>query len=121
MKLKFKPKDPGSAITHFIGMWMAVFAATPLIFKAARQPDLIHLISLSIFIISMILLYAASTIYHTLDISETVNRRLKKLDHMMILSYCRFLYPDLPDCTARNARMDSAFSNLGNCYCRNID
>jgi len=84
MKLKFKPKDPGSAITHFIGMWMAVFAATPLIFKAARQPDLIHLISLSIFIISMILLYAASTIYHTLDISKTVNRRLKKLDHMMI-------------------------------------
>ena len=33
---------------------------------------------------SMILLYGASTIYHTLDISEKVNRRLRKLDHMMI-------------------------------------
>jgi len=32
----------------------------------------------------MILLYAASTIYHTFDVSEKVNRRLKKLDHMMI-------------------------------------
>ena len=32
----------------------------------------------------MILLYAASTIYHTLDISASVNRRLRKLDHMMI-------------------------------------
>lgn len=32
----------------------------------------------------MILLYAASTIYHSLDISEKVNKRLKKFDHMMI-------------------------------------
>ena len=32
----------------------------------------------------MILLYVASTIYHTLNISEKVNSRLKKFDHMMI-------------------------------------
>lgn len=77
-------KDPGSAITHFIGMMMAIFASTPLLIKAARQPDKIHLIALGIFICSMILLYGASTIYHTLDISEHINRILKKLDHMMI-------------------------------------
>ena len=29
-------KDPGSAITHFIGMLMATFAAVPLLIKAAR-------------------------------------------------------------------------------------
>ena len=29
-----KIKDPGSAITHFIGMLMAMFAATPLIIKS---------------------------------------------------------------------------------------
>ena len=28
-------KDPGSAITHFIGMLMAIFAAVPLLIKAA--------------------------------------------------------------------------------------
>ena len=28
-------KDPGSAITHFIGMLMAIFAAFPLLIKAA--------------------------------------------------------------------------------------
>ena len=77
-------KDPGSAITHFIGMMMAMFASTPLLIKAARQPDKIHLIALGIFIASMILLYAASTLYHTLDLSEKANKRLKKMDHMMI-------------------------------------
>ena len=50
-----KIKDPGSAITHFIGMLMAMFAATPLIIKALHEPDKIHVISLSIFMISMIL------------------------------------------------------------------
>lgn len=82
--MKFRPKDPGSAITHFIGMLMALFAATPLLIKAAGEPDRVHIISLSIFIISMILLYGASATYHSLDLSEKSNRILRKLDHMMI-------------------------------------
>ena len=77
-------KDPGSAITHFIGMLMAIFAGIPLLIKAAHEPSPIYLISLTIYLVSMILLYAASTIYHSLDISEKVNKRLKKFDHMMI-------------------------------------
>ena len=80
----FKLKDPGSAITHFIGMLMAMFAATPLIIKSLHEPDYIHVISLTVFIVSMILLYAASTIYHTLNLSERTNRILRKLDHSMI-------------------------------------
>ena len=79
-----KIKDPGSAITHFIGMLMAVFAGIPLILKAASELKAIPLLSAIIYISSMILLYFASTIYHTFDISEKINRRLKKFDHMMI-------------------------------------
>lgn len=79
-----KIKDPGSAITHFIGMLMAVLAGIPLILKAARDLSFVTLLSAVIYISSMILLYFASTIYHTFDISEKINRRLKKFDHMMI-------------------------------------
>jgi hemolysin III len=82
--MKFRLKDPGSSITHFIGMVMAVLAATPLLIRAAAQPDNVHVVVMAIFIGSMIALYAASTIYHTFDISEHVNRILKKLDHTMI-------------------------------------
>ena len=77
-------KDPGSAITHFIGMLMAIFAAFPLLIKAAHEPSRIYLISLAIYAVSLILLYAASTTYHTFDLSERVNTILKKIDHMMI-------------------------------------
>lgn len=81
---KIKAKDPGSAVTHFIGTLMALFAALPLLLKSAASPGYIHILSLGIFILSMILLYVASTIYHTLNISLKINRRLKKFDHMMI-------------------------------------
>jgi hemolysin III len=84
MYKKIKPKDPGSAITHFIGMLMAIFSATPLLIRAAKQPDPVHLVSLAIFIISMIILYSASTIYHTFNLSDHANKILKKFDHMAI-------------------------------------
>ena len=77
-------KDPGSAITHFIGMVMAMGASIPLLIKASNQPDPLYLISMSVYALSLILLYAASTTYHTFDRSERVNTVLKKIDHMMI-------------------------------------
>ena len=40
--------------------------------------------STGVFILSMICLYGASTLYHTLNISPVINKRLRKLDHMMI-------------------------------------
>ena len=82
--MKFKLKDPGSAITHGIALLLALAGAVPLIIKAARSYDVIHIFALSVFILTMILLYAASTIYHTLDISPKVNQILRKVDHMMI-------------------------------------
>lgn len=82
----FRIKDPGSAITHFIALILAILAATPLLLKAYRDTGrfAVTAVSLAIFIGSMILLYAASTIYHTLDISPKVNKLLRKIDHMMI-------------------------------------
>ena len=80
----FHIKDPGSAITHFIGMILAMLAAIPLLVKAHHEAGNLAAGALTIFIGSMILLYAASTIYHTFDISPAVNKVLRKIDHMMI-------------------------------------
>lgn len=82
--IKRKIKDPGSAITHGIACLLVIAAAVPLLFQTARDADHLHLFAIAVFILSMILLYAASTIYHTFDINDKVNRRLKKFDHFMI-------------------------------------
>ena len=77
-------KDPGSALTHFIGMILAGMAATPLLVLAAKVGGRYAVPALAIFAASMILLYGASTTYHTFNISEKVNKVLRKIDHMMI-------------------------------------
>ncbi len=81
---RFTVKDPGSAATHFIGILMAIFAAIPLLIKAAHEPHVIYVASLGIYAVSLILLYAASTTYHTFNLSPRMNTILKKIDHMMI-------------------------------------
>ena len=85
--MKLKLKDPWSAITHGIAGLLAIAGAVPLLLKAASGESTeapLHTAALAIFILTMILLYAASTVYHSVDSSEKVNRRLRKMDHMMI-------------------------------------
>ena len=77
-------KDPGSALTHFIGMLLAILASVPLLALAASRDGQNAVLAFAIFACSMILLYGASTAYHTFNISEKVNRILRKIDHMMI-------------------------------------
>ena len=67
-------------MTHFIAMVLAAAAAVPLLIKGSRSPEQFHLAALAVFILSMIGLYGASTIYHTLDISPKINQLLRKID-----------------------------------------
>ena len=53
-------REPGSAITHYIGMMMALIAAVPLVIKASLSQNMLCILALVIFIGSMVLLYGAS-------------------------------------------------------------
>ena len=77
-------REPGSAITHFIAMMMAVFATVPLLVKAGIQSGGENFLAMAIFMGSMILLYGASATYHSVDLTGRSLRVFRKLDHMMI-------------------------------------
>lgn len=77
-------REPGSAITHFIGMMLAVFATIPLLIKAGISQSGKSFTAMTIFMISMIMLYAASTIYHSVNLTGRALRIFRKMDHMMI-------------------------------------
>jgi hemolysin III len=81
---EFHVKDFWSSMTHFIGFIMSFCGTLFLLPRAARTGSLKHLIAMSVFSFSLLLLYAASTCYHALDLSPKGNRILKKIDHMMI-------------------------------------
>ncbi len=78
-------KDPVSALTHFMG-FVAAFTSGFFIvdhFKE-RGADDISIISAIIFVMSMMLLYLASTTYHTVILPRDKELIFKKLDHLMI-------------------------------------
>lgn len=77
-------REPGSAITHFIAMMLTVFAAAPLLVKSALSDTVNMLPAMTIFILSMVLLYGASATYHSLNIGGRALRIFRKVDHMMI-------------------------------------
>lgn len=77
-------REPGSAITHFIGMILAIFAAVPLLAKASLTSGQVGLWAMSVFMSSMILLYGASTLYHSVNCTGKKLKIFKKIDHMMI-------------------------------------
>ena len=79
----FTIREPGSAITHFAGMLLATAASVPLLVKAGLD-SVRCLVAMGIFMASMILLYGASTVYHTVIASDKILKIFRKADHMMI-------------------------------------
>ena len=82
--MKITIREPGSAITHYIAMMLAMVATVPLLMKATLSQDMKHIVAMLIFAGSMVLLYGASTIYHAVNLAGKALKVFKKIDHMMI-------------------------------------
>lgn len=82
--MKLTIREPGSAITHYIGMLLSLFAAVPLLVKAKTCGIPKALTAMGIFMLAMVLLYGASTLYHSVNVKDKILKIFKKIDHMMI-------------------------------------
>ena len=82
--MTIKIKDPISALTHFIGALISFFAVSLLVARASAEATTLHVIAFTMFGISLVCLYLASAIYHTIDRPKRLNGILKRIDHMMI-------------------------------------
>lgn len=72
-----------NVITHAFGFALSILGLILLIIKAYEYGNVLHLVSFSIFGASMILLYAASTLYHSAK-KPLLRYRLNILDHASI-------------------------------------
>ena len=74
-------REPVNGASHLVGLLLAG-AGTLLLLKLATGPE--KLAAFSIYGATLILLYTASTLYHTLPLSERPLRVLRTLDHIAI-------------------------------------
>lgn len=77
-------KDPGSALTHLAGAVLSLLGLIVLVYKAFAHGDVWSVVSFAVFGLSLIALYTASTVYHSLTVSPKATLALRKVDHMMI-------------------------------------
>jgi len=83
----FNQYTPGeelaNGITHGIGVLFSIAGLVILVITASFHDDVRQMVSFSIFGITMIMLYAASTLYHSIS-NPLLKAGLKKLDHSAI-------------------------------------
>ena len=82
--MTFTIREPGSALTHMLAALLTMIGATPLLIRAVMTGSAITFAAMVVFITSMLLLYTASTLYHSLNIGGKVLTYFRKIDHMMI-------------------------------------
>ncbi len=77
-------KDPFSGYSHLIGLLLSIIGLVLLVYYASVNSTIWHIVSFSIFGTSLVLLYASSTLYHLLLVSQRSSDILRRIDHMMI-------------------------------------
>jgi len=72
-----------NVISHAAGFFMSIVALVFLVVRAGMYGNVLHLVSFTIFGVSLMVLYAASSLYHNAKQPE-VRKRLKIFDHASI-------------------------------------
>lgn len=92
-------EEIANAITHGLGVLLAVGGGAVLLTLAAIHATAWHVLGAAVFVGSLVLLYTASTLYHAIPF-ERARRRLQTFDHCAIYvliagTYTPFLLTDL--------------------------
>jgi hemolysin III len=77
-------KHPIRTLIGVLAALLSVLATALLVYRASTQGNTWHVVSFSIYGVSLITLWTISTLYHSLNVSSTVNKTLEQLDHAMI-------------------------------------
>jgi len=78
-----KREEIANSISHGIGLAAAIIGTPFLIISALDQGDVAFIVGVSVFSMSMLLLYLSSTLYHSLPIGET-KRCFRIIEHSAI-------------------------------------
>ena len=80
--MRWRAKEPFNSYSHLLGVLLSIAALIGLIVES--RGSALRVVGFSIYGASLILLYAASTIYHWLHLSPRGEDFLRRLDHVAI-------------------------------------
>ena len=96
-------KDPISGLTHIIAALLSIAGLILLVCRAASLKKPMLVVSFTIYGTSLIALFCASALYHSLRLSPGATDVLEKLDHAMIYYLIAGTYTPICLCVLRGA------------------
>lgn len=82
-KLYTLGEEIAHALTHGLGVVLAIVGLTVMVARATLYGDTLHIVGASIFGATLVLMYAASTLYHSIPLPRA-KRVLRIIDHSTI-------------------------------------
>lgn len=82
--MRLRLREPVSALTHLTGAILSVIGLVMLIAAAAEHGSVRHIVAVSIFGASLVLMYCVSALYHASTLSERGLGHFQRIDHVMI-------------------------------------
>lgn len=82
-KRRIRKEEIAASVTHGIGLALGVVGLAVLVVLAALKGSAWHIVSCSVYGVTLVFLYAASTLYHSIR-SPRLKRILKVVDHSAI-------------------------------------
>lgn len=84
-------EERANSLSHGIGFLLALVATPVLVIAAARQGNALNIVGVSVFAITMVMLYFSSTLYHALPPGRAKDR-CAKIDHGTIYLFIAGTY-----------------------------
>jgi hemolysin III len=82
--MRLRLREPVSALTHLLGAILSVIGLVMLIMEATEHGSVRHIVAVSIFGASLVLMYCVSALYHASTLSERGLGHFQRVDHVMI-------------------------------------
>jgi len=70
VRIFWPPRDPVSAISHFIGFIFSIIGTIVLIIEGSRAGGALYVVAFAAFGVGMTFLYLASSLYHWLNLGK---------------------------------------------------
>ena len=104
-------REPINSLTHLAGALLSVIGLVTLLVLSNGEPW--RTTSFAIYGASLILLYSASTLYHSLNVGERALRALKRFDHIAIFALIAGTYTPVTLVTLQGERAAWGWSIFG--------
>ena len=82
--MRVRLREPVNALTHLLGAILSIVGLVVLLMATAERGNVRHIVAVSIFGATLVMMYVVSAVYHASTLSERGMGHFQRIDHVMI-------------------------------------